>query len=110
MKKNINYTYRYCTEKMIEDTMWENETSYPNVMEFIEYETFEVKAKNIEDADIEFLKYQSRYTQRNEKLFELEEYVEMDIEVENNEDRYIRHGLSQDRDTFYFKRDKNGLA
>lgn len=110
MRKEINYTYRYRTEEMIEDAMLENETSYPSVMEFVEYNTFNVKAKSLEDANNAFLQYQSKYTTKNEKLFELEEDVEMDIEVEEDEDRYIMHGLEQDWDTFYFKRDKNGLA
>ena len=110
MKKDINYTYRYCTEKMIEDAIIENEISYPSVMEFVEYNTFEVKAKSLQDANIAFLKYQSRYTQKLEKMFELEEDVEQDLEVKDDEDRYIRHDLEQDWDTFYFKRDKNGLA
>lgn len=110
MNKEINYTYRYCTENMIEDAMLENEISYPRVMEFIEYKTFEVKAKSLQDADIAFLNYQSKYSQKNEKMFELDKDVKMDIDVEDDEDRYIRHGLVQDWDTFYFKRDKNGLA
>ena len=108
--KKINYTFRYCTEEMIEDAMLENETSYPDVMEFVEYNTFSVNAESLEEAEMYFLHYQSKYTTKNKKMFELDEDVEMDIEVEKNEDRYIRHGLEQDWDTFYFKRDKNGLA
>jgi len=108
--KNINYTYRYCTEGMIENAMLENEISYPNVMEFVEYNTFTANAESLEKADNVFLEYQAKYTTKNKKMFELEEDVEMDIEVEDNEDKYISHGLEQDWDTFYFKRDKNGLA
>lgn len=106
MNKKINYTYRYCTQKMIEDAMFENEISYPDVMEYVEYEIFEVKAKSLEIANKAFLNFHISLG----KIFEVEKDVDMDIKVEDNEDRYIKHGLEQDWDTYYFKRDKNGLA
>ncbi len=108
--KEIKYTYRYCTEEMIEIAMFENETSYPDVMGLFDYAVFEVKANSLEEANNSFLKYQSKYTQKNERMHELEEDVEMDVKVKNDEDRYIRHELEQDWDTYYFKRNKNGLA
>ncbi|MCP4665226.1 MAG: hypothetical protein GY849_02580 [Deltaproteobacteria bacterium] len=108
--EKINYTYSYCTEEMIDDAMIENEISYPDVMEFVEYNTFSVNAKNLEEANNTFLKHQAKYTTKNKKMFDIEKDVKMDIEAEENEDKYIRHGLEQDWDTFYFKRDKNGLA
>jgi len=40
------------------------------------------------------------------EIMELIEY----IEVENDEDKYVLHGLEQDWDSWYFLRDKNGLA
>jgi len=81
--------------------MLENEISYPNVMEFIEYETFEIEAKSLKEANSAFLEFQISLG----RIFEVEDDVVLDIEVEDNENRFTPHGLTQDTDTYYFKRD-----
>jgi tRNA(Ser,Leu) C12 N-acetylase TAN1 len=86
---------------MINESMLENEISYPDIMEYVEYCIFEIEAENIDNANKSFLKFQLSLG----KIYELEDEVETDLVTENDEDRYISHGLEQDWDTYYFLRD-----
>jgi len=93
----VNFTYRYCTEDMIREAEKETGDKYPDCMEGLEYKDFTIKAKNIDEANAKWLAFQLSLG----RIFELENDVEMDIEVINDEDRYIQHKLKQDWDTYY---------
>ena len=94
----VNFTYRYCTEEMIEKAQEETGNIYPVCMEFLEYKYFTVKAKSIEKANEGWITFQSDLG----KLFELDDDVKLDIKVDDDEDRYIPHNLKQDFDGYYF--------
>jgi len=89
----VNYSYSYCTEKMISDIEKETGIKYPDVMESVDYEIFKVKAINLEEANVKWLEFQKALS----RIFELDEEIETD-----GKDEYLPHKLKQDWDTYYF--------